>query len=245
MLCCGCAPCAPFAGDGDVEESAAGGAGVGAGDELADRQPRPVVHAVHGVAGKAFEQAVLQHRQRAADAFLGRLEDEVDGAVEVARLREVLRRAQQHRGVAVMTAGVHPAGVLAGVRQVGGLQDRQRVHVGAQAHRGFAIAVAQHADHAGLADAAMHLDAPFLQLVGHQLRRAVFLQAKLRMGVDIAADGDKLVLIEPRAIDRRLGAAILSDSGWSKHGFGHRQVPRFMTGQNHTTPSPAGQTDPA
>ena len=74
---------------------------------------------------------------------------------------------KQHGGVTVVTAGVHPAGVLAGVWQSGGLKDRQRVHVRTQAHGFLAVAVAQHADDAGLADAAMHLDPPFRQFFRH------------------------------------------------------------------------------
>ena len=51
-------------------------------------------------------------------------------------------------------------GVRLRVGEAGGLLHRQRVHVGAQADAGLAVAAAQHADHAGAADAAMHLDAP-------------------------------------------------------------------------------------
>ena len=51
----------------------------------------------------------------AADGLLGGLEDDVDGAGEIAGLGEVARRAEQHGGVAVMAAGVHHARRLAGV----------------------------------------------------------------------------------------------------------------------------------
>ena len=57
-----------------------------------------------------------------------------------------------------------------------------------------AVAVAQHADHAGLADAAMHLDAPFLQLPRDEVGGAGFLQAEFRMRVDIAADRGQFVV---------------------------------------------------
>ncbi len=109
-----------LAGDGDVEERAAGhrrGRGVMA--YLPDRHAGPVVHAEDRIAGEPLEQPVLQHGERAADAFLAGLEDEIHRAVEVARLRQVARGAQQHGGVAVVAAGVHAAGVAAAVRQVG------------------------------------------------------------------------------------------------------------------------------
>ena len=122
----------PLAGDFDVEEGPAGRTGAAAKGELSNRHARAVVHAVDGVARKPLEQPVLQHRQRTAGAFLGGLEDEIDGAVEIAGLRQVLRGTKQHGGVAVVAAGVHAAGVLADVGDVVDLQHRQRVHVRAQ-----------------------------------------------------------------------------------------------------------------
>ena len=192
---------AALAGDGDVEERGAGEADAGAGGELADRHAGAVVQAVDGVAGEALEQAVLQHGLGAAAAFLGGLEDEVDGAVEVARFGQVFGGAEQHGGVAVVAAGVHAAGDLAGVRQAGGFLHRQRVHVGAQADRGLAVAVAQHADDAGLADAAMHLDAPLLQFARDQVGGAEFLQPEFGMGMDVAADLGKFVLVEAGVVE--------------------------------------------
>ncbi len=48
----------------------------------------------------------------------------------------------------------------------------------------------------------MHLDAPALQLVGDDAGGAHFLEADLGMGVEVAADGGKLVGISVDAIDR-------------------------------------------
>jgi hypothetical protein len=62
------------------------------------------------VAGKALEQAVVHHALRAAPAFLGGLEDQVQRAVEAAVLGQHAGRGQQHGGVAVVAAGVHHAG---------------------------------------------------------------------------------------------------------------------------------------
>ena len=81
-------------------------------------------------------------------------------AVEVARLGEILGRPQQHRGVAVMAAGVHHARMPARVLEGVALGDRQRVHVGADAHGALRGAVAQRADQAGGGQAPRHLDAP-------------------------------------------------------------------------------------
>jgi hypothetical protein len=116
----------------DVEEPAARHHRSGAHREFSECQPRPVVHAEHHVAGKFLEQSVCDHRARPADAFLGWLEDEVDHAVEVARVGEIFRRAEQHGGMAVMPAGVHAPIVRRTVRESIRLVNRQRVHVGAQ-----------------------------------------------------------------------------------------------------------------
>jgi hypothetical protein len=80
---------------------------------------REVVQRKHRLAGKAFEQAVLDHLQRAGLAhLLGRLEDEVHRAAEVAGLRQVPGRRQQHGGVAVVPAGVHAPIVRGAVGEV-------------------------------------------------------------------------------------------------------------------------------
>ena len=86
--------------------------GAGPDGEGADRQARHVVHAVDLLDAEAVHQAVVDHRLAAAAAFLGGLEDHHRGAVEIARLGQVVGGAEQHRGVAVVAAGVHLAGRL-------------------------------------------------------------------------------------------------------------------------------------
>ena len=88
-----------------------------------------------------------------------------------ARLGEVLRRAQQHRRVPVMAAGMHLAGDRRGVGELVGLVHVERVHVGAQADRAPGLARPQRADHAGLGQAAMHLDAERLRASRRRSRR--------------------------------------------------------------------------
>ena len=120
--------------DDDVEEIGAGHRGAGEDGDLAMVQIGRVVQAVELVAGKLFEQPVLDHGARAAKAFFGRLEDEMHGAVEIAGLGEIARGAEQHGGVAVMAAAVEAAGNGRAPAQVGVLFHRQRIHVGAQAN---------------------------------------------------------------------------------------------------------------
>ncbi len=82
---------------------------AGADGKFANWDARHVVHAVDLLDAEAVHHAVLDHLAAAAAAFLGGLEDHHGGAVEVAGLGQVLGRAQQHGGVAVMAAGVHHA----------------------------------------------------------------------------------------------------------------------------------------
>ncbi len=95
--------------DADVEAVGGGEQRAGAGRHVADRDPRLVVHRKDGVAGKFLEQPLLHHDPAAAIALLAGLEDEMHGALEIARPGEIARGAEQHRRVPVMAAGVHLA----------------------------------------------------------------------------------------------------------------------------------------
>ena len=115
------------------------------------------------------------------------------GAVEGPRLGEVARRAEQHRGVPVVAAGVHLARRASRVGKPGLLLDRQRVHVGAKPDAAMLPLPFEHADHPGPADAAMHRDAPGGELLGDDRGGALLLEADLRMGVEVVPPGDEVV----------------------------------------------------
>ena len=172
---------------------------VGGGKERprADRElpcghAGPVVHAVHFLHAPAFHQAVFAHFAPAAAAFFGGLEDQHDGAVKVPGFGQVLRRTQQHRGVAVVATGVHRAIGLGRIGQPGLFVDRQRIHVGAQADdlaRCVRLAL-DDPDDAGAADAGDDLvAAKGFQLVGHQRAGAVGVEQDLGVFVQVAAPG--------------------------------------------------------
>ena len=145
------------------------------------------MHAEHGLHRELLEQAVGHHFSRAAAAFFGGLKDQVNGAVKVAVLRQVLRGGQQHGDVAVVAASVHLAGVAAGVGEVVELLHRQRVHVGAQTDGAFAGALLDDADHARAPQPAMHRNAPLRQLLRHQVGGAVFFKAQFGVRVHVPA----------------------------------------------------------
>ena len=148
---------------------------------------------------KTLEEAVVDHRRRAALALLGRLEQKINGAVELGIAAQVGRRPQQHGRVAVVATGMHPAGVARVVVKIVFLLDRQRVHVGTQADGSRTRAGAQHTDHSGLADAAVGFDAQRFEPRGHQRGGAMLLESEFRMGMDVAANrGNVRVLTAQR-----------------------------------------------
>src|SRR6516165_4467847 len=134
--------------------------------ELADGETRCIVHAEDRIAREIIEHSFAHHRLGTAEALFCRLEDEMDRPIESTCLSEIAGCTEQHRGVAVMTASMHasiiPRAMLKGV----GLLDRQRVHIGPQAHRARRIANPQPADDTRLADLAVDLAAEFVKLGG-------------------------------------------------------------------------------
>ena len=207
------------AGNGNVEEIGAGHRRPRKNGKLAVVEIGRVVQSIDFVAGKFLEQPVLDHRARAAEAFLGRLEDEMHGAVEVLGFGKIARGAEQHGGVAVMAAAVEAAGNGRAPFQIGIFFHRQRVHVGAQPNTFAARAVAlEHADHAGAAEAAMHLDAPLRQLVGDDAGGSHFLEADFRMRVKIAADRGEFVGKAFDAVD--IGHVCYPMAGEVERGLG-------------------------
>src|SRR5215207_8379584 len=80
-----------------------------------ERQSGPQVQREDG--GDAVRHPLLDHDFPSSSAFLRRLEDKPDGTVQpVAHARERVSRADEHAGMRVVAAGVHPALYLRGER---------------------------------------------------------------------------------------------------------------------------------
>ena len=75
-------------------------------------------------------------------------------------LGKVLSRCQKHGGVAIVSAGVHLARMLAGVRKAVVFLHGQSIHVGSQTNRAIRRACFDDTDHASSAHAAMDGNAP-------------------------------------------------------------------------------------
>src|SRR5947208_6436927 len=111
-----CMPAAPVDRDADL----IGGRehGSGAYRDLARRQAWPIMQRVDLIHWKALEQAFAHHYITATAVLLGRLKDDVRSALERTRLAEIARRAEQHGGMALVSAGVDAPRGLRAVRSL-------------------------------------------------------------------------------------------------------------------------------
>ena len=155
--------------------------------DLIDREPRHVVKAVNRIAGEKVEQTLLHHPACPSPALLGRLEDEMDGAGKILGPGQVTRRAQQHRRMTVVTAGVHLARHRGFVGAVRRFRHGQRIHVGAQADGPCPVANLKRADDTGPGQAAVNAYPRFLEMPGDDIARPDLLEPEFRMGMQIAA----------------------------------------------------------
>ena len=178
--------------DGDAVGRRHHRAGVGAHQARTHR--RPVVHGIDSLDREAIEQPVFDHGARAGIALFTRLKNQDRSALKLARLRQVAGSAHQHRGVAVMAATMHQAGVGRPPRLLAGFSHRQCVHVRTQTDlAGARLTAVDHADHAGLADTSVHLiDTAQSQRLRHTARGVHLLETQFGMGVQVAAQGSEL-----------------------------------------------------
>ena len=170
--------------------------------ELAGRDRAPDVGAIDRV--DAFERAALYVLLREAADLFRHLEDQLHGAAE--RVKVVIddaRRAEQHRRVAVMAAGVHDAVVHAAERHdVRILLDRQRVNVRAEHDSLAGVLPVALAGAVEGRDAARNVVVScdlavvkLFQLRDDKLRGLHFLQGELRVLVQMAAAADDVFFL--------------------------------------------------
>ncbi len=97
------------------------------------------------------------------------------------------RGTEQRRGVAVVAAGMHHAGIAGGIGQTGGFGDRQRVHVGAQADAAVGLAATDRGHHAMAADAGDERHIQFAQFGADEGGGLLLVQGQFGMRVQVAA----------------------------------------------------------
>jgi len=148
------------------------------------------VHGEDGLHRKALEQAVFYHRTRPGVALFAGLKHQHRRAVEIARLREVTRRADQHGRVAVVATAVHQARFARFPAKLVVLDHGQGVHVGTQPHHAAAglATPAHHRHHAGAAYAVVDfIDAAQLERLFDARAGIDLLKPQFRVRMQIAA----------------------------------------------------------
>jgi hypothetical protein len=146
---------------------------------------------VNPIAGKPLEQTILDHASGAAEALLRRLEDEMNGSVQVRIGGEAPGRANQHGDVPVVPAAVKRTRGLACVRYAGVLIDRQCVHIGAEANAAARRTTPKAAHDARAADAAMDVKPKSSKGFRNKASGAMFEEAEFRVPVNIPPQPDQ------------------------------------------------------
>ena len=157
-----------------------------------DLQPRIAVQGeqpAHAVQPAGGDDVV----RPAGKDLLGRLEDQPDPAAEVTGPGQRPGGPEQHGEVHVVAAGVRHLRQGRGVRQPGGLRDRQRIDVGAQPDH--PVAAADLGDDAGSGRHQPGLDPVGLQRAQDQRAGGRLAVPQLGMGVHPAAQVDNSVEI--------------------------------------------------
>ena len=155
---------AALAGHDDLEFIGRGQQRPGPDRKFARGQTGHVVQAIDLLDAPPVHQPILAHGLAARAAFLGGLEDQHHGAIEIPRLGQVFRGPEQDRGVPVMTTGMHLARNGRGIVHPRCLVDRQRVHVGAKSdHPALGVGLSlDDGHHPRLADARRDVRHPHL-----------------------------------------------------------------------------------
>ena len=89
--------------------------------------------------------------------------------------------------MAVVAAGMHDVGVGGGVGHAAGFQDRQRVHIGAQADGAVGLASADGSDDAVAADAGGEGDAEFGQTISHEGGGLMLVESEFGIRVQVSS----------------------------------------------------------
>ena len=144
------------------------------------------------------QQSFLDHQFRALSVFLGKLETQTNRSVDfILHILENLRAAEQHRAVAVVSAGVHDARLCGGVVKIVFLLYRQRVHIRAQQNAFTRLFTAD----GGNGAVVRHCDkwnAHFGQFFADLLRGILLLQTQLRILVEISSHFNRIISVFSR-----------------------------------------------
>ena len=153
---------------------------------------RPDVHREAGV--DALERPLGDHGECALTRLLCRLEGEPDNAAPfLPRLLQHECGGEQHRRVAVVSAGVHDAGIAACERGSRGLGDGKRIHVGTKKNGPAGLRAPDLGKRARLKPAGPPFDARLRELLPNEGCGFKLAAAQLGMSVNAAAHADQEV----------------------------------------------------
>ena len=190
----GCGAMAASAVDIDGEHVGSGHAGACLNRDLTrfhigpDMDTETSVHAVHS--------AVLNHGHGALGNLLGGLEGQLYGAAELVLMVVEQAGHGEHGGsMAVMAAGVHHTGVLAGILYAGLLLNGEGVHIAAQEYGLAGLCALNGGQHTGLHAAGAPLDAVLVQLRLDCLAGLILLAADFRMCVEVTAHLYQVIVV--------------------------------------------------
>jgi hypothetical protein len=85
------------------------------------------------------------------------------------------------------------------------LRNWQSIHVSAQTHSPVALSAPDDSDDARLSQATVDGNTPLGEQLRNEIGRALFLKAKLRMGVDITSHSGEGVCLRNNGLDQRRG----------------------------------------
>ena len=150
------------------------------------------IHVQHRnrIHARILENALLNHRQRSAGPFFGRLKDQHDAAAQLLlHSNEHVRCTQQHRGVRVVSASVHSSFDFRREREPASFPYRQRVHIGPQRRHASRHTAVNAPDDASLRHTPVR-DSQRVKLSLDERRRLVLVETELRPAVNCSAQLD-------------------------------------------------------
>ncbi len=139
------------------------------------------------------ERPLLHHPAGARPQLLSWLENEPHGQRWHVAIAEQLGRAQQHRHVAVVPAGVHDARHFRGELEAGLFLDRQAIHLSPKRYEGAVGPAGDLGDHSVPRHTVPVGYGPLVQIAADSPRRRRLLVAELRPLVQLPSDGDQLL----------------------------------------------------
>src|SRR5579883_2387257 len=152
----------------------------------------------------AVQRSISEHQTGAAYAiaiggFLSRLKNNPDASVRRRPVGKQSGGAKSAGGVHVMAACMHHLFVFRTIGNIVAFLNRQRIHV--RPYRDGLCSFANINDHACLSDTGFWRQTEALQFLCNVCSCSCFLEAELRVGVDMAAVADDLRLDQAGALE--------------------------------------------